>query len=157
MNIVATVGFPESALASSNRPVLLDMPIYSRVSSDELVIRAESMVSQEINRYFEANPGLTGIEVVVLGSRSGDVIPVLATTVSRAQWQENPQVSAWTKYYSAYALIRRHDRQSTHVATASSRRSMAAASGSIAVQFDQRFDAGQLSGRTVQAYADLVD
>ena len=158
ISTVYTGIFSESALASSDGPVLLDMPIYNQTSSDDLLSRAESMVSQEINRYFESDPGLAEIEIVVLGSRNGDVIPILATTVSRAQWQDNPQVSAWTKYYSAYALIRRHDRQPTQqVAAAPSRRSRSVASGSFAAQFDRQFDSAQLSGRIVQAYADLID
>lgn len=150
--------FSQSALASSDGPVLLEMPIYSRISSDDLISQAESRVSQEIDRRFNFDPGLAEIEVVVLGSRNGDVIPVLTTTVSRTQWQENPQVSAWTKYYSAYALIRRHDRpEPTQVAARPSRRASSVASGNISIQFDRQLDAGQLNGRTVQAYADLVD
>ena len=160
ISIVTAMGFPESALASSDGPVLLRMPVYDdRISSDELFSRAESIVSQEINQYFESDPSLAAIEIVVLGSRNGDVIPVLTTTVSRTQWQEKPQVSAWTKYYSAYALIRRHDSQSPpQVAAASpSRRSSPVASRGIATQFDRQFDAGRLNGRTVQSYVDFVD
>ncbi|MGD1949044.1 MAG: hypothetical protein ACFB14_05295 [Leptolyngbyaceae cyanobacterium] len=155
--MAATASFSGSALASSNGPVLLEMPIYSRTSSDDLISQAESMVSQEIVRYFDSDPSLAEVEIVVLGSRNGDIVPVLTTTVSRTQWQENPQISAWTKYYSSYALIRRHDSQPpTQVAAAPSRRS-AAPQGAIATRFERQFDAGQLSGRTVQAYADLID
>ena len=150
--------FFDSALASSDGPVLLEMPIYSQTSSDDLISQAESMVSREIIRNFDSDPSLAEVEVVVLGSRNGDVIPVLTTTVSRTQWQENPQVSAWTKYYSSYALIRRHDRQSpAQVAAAPSRSSTAVGFRRVPDQFDRRFDAGQLDGRTVQAHVDLVD
>ncbi|MEM6253552.1 MAG: hypothetical protein AAF821_11575 [Cyanobacteria bacterium P01_D01_bin.156] len=135
------------------------MPIYSRTSSDDLISQAESMAEKEINQSFSSNPELAEIEVVVLGNRNGDVIPVLTTTVSRTQWQENPQVSAWSKYYQAYALLRRHDRQPpTQVANTPSRRSTAAvASRSISIQFDRQFDSNRLSGQTIQDYADLVD
>lgn len=150
--------FSKSALASSDGPVLLEMPIYSQTSSDDLLSQAESMVRQQISQHFSSNPGSTEVEVIVLGSRNGDVIPVLATTVSRAQWQENPQVRAWSKYYSAYALIQRHDQQqSPQVAVNPSRRSTTAASRGTATQFELQLDAGQLSGRTAQAYVDLVD
>ncbi len=155
---VSVIGFSESALASSGGPVLLDLPIYSRISREDLVNQAESMVSQEINRYFDTNPDLAEIEVVVLGSRNGDIIPVLTTTVSRIEWQQNPQVSAWTEYYSSYALIRRHDsEQPAQVAATPSRRSIAVASRDISVQFDRQFDSGRLGGRAVQSYVDLVD
>ncbi|MEM8613349.1 MAG: hypothetical protein AAGF93_15115, partial [Cyanobacteria bacterium P01_H01_bin.105] len=134
------------------------MPIYSQVSSDDLISRAESMTNQEINRHFDADPSLAEIEIVVLGNRNGDVIPVLATAVSRTQWQENPQVRAWSKYYGAYALLRRHDSQPTQVvAVASPRQTTYSRSSDISAQFDRQFDAGQLNGRTIQAYADLID
>ncbi|ESA34665.1 fha domain-containing protein [Leptolyngbya sp. Heron Island J] len=154
---VSIIGFSESALANADRPVLLDMPIYSRLSSDDLVNQAESMVSQEIDLYFGTNPNHAEVEIVVLGNRNGDIIPILTTTVSRTQWQENPQVSAWTEYYSSYALIRRHDSQPTQVAARPSRRSTTAASRDLSAQFDQQFDSGQLSGRIVRSYLDLVD
>ncbi len=155
---VSLVGFSKAAVASSNGPVLLEMPVYSRTSSDDLFGQAESMVSQEINRYFDSNPDLAEIEVVVLGSRNGDIVPILTTTVSRTQWQENSQVSAWTKYYRAHALIRRHDTsQPTQVATSPSRRSTAVASRGISAQFDRQFDSGRLDGRTTQSYVDFVD
>jgi hypothetical protein len=157
ISAVSVVSLSRPALASSDGPVLLEMPIYSRTSSDDLISQAESMVSQEINHYFDTNSDLAEIEVVVLGSRNGDIVPILTTTVSRTQWQENSQVNAWTKYYSAHALIRRHDvPQPTRVAT-SPRRSTAVASQGISAQFDRQFDSGRLDGRTVQAYADLVD
>lgn len=147
--------FPEPALAGQIR---VDMPIYSRTSSDDLISQAESMAEQEINQYFNSDPELVEAEVVVLGSRNGDVIPILTTTVSRSQWQENPQASAWSKYYTAYALLRRHDRQPpTQVAAAPSRRSTSVASRGLSIRFDRQFDSGRLDGRTVQAYADLVD
>lgn len=150
--------FSESALASSDGPVLLDMPIYNQVSRNDLISQAEYMVSQEINRRFDADPDLAEIELTVLGSRNGDIVPVLSTAVSRTQWEENSQVSAWTRYYDAYALIQRHDAQPTQVAVSSpSRRSVTVASRGVSVQFDRQFDTGQLSGRTVQDYVDLVD
>ena len=153
-------GFSGSALASSEKPILLDMPIYNRISNNDLIDRAESMVSQEIERHFDTDASLAEVKIVVLGNRNGDVIPVLTTTVSRTQWQGNPQVSAWTQYYSsAYALLQRHDRQQpAQVAAApTSRPAARTTSWGIATQFEQQFDAGQVTGRTVQAYADLVD
>lgn len=158
VSTVSVAGFSAVALASSSGPVLLEMPIYSRISSDDLIGQAESMVSNEIDRYFAASPDLAEIEVVVLGSRNGDIVPILTTTVSRTQWQENSQVSAWTEYYSSYALIRRHDNtQPAQVAASSSRRSTAVASRGLSAQFDRQFDSGRLDGRTVQSYVDLVD
>lgn len=151
------VNFPEPALADSDAPILLNMPVYSQVFSHDLISQAESMVSREINHYFDANPGLTEVEVVVLGNSNGNVIPILATSVSRTQWQVNPLVSAWTKYYEAHALLQQHGRQPAQITATPSRRSTSVVSQSTSAQFDQQFDSGQLSGETVQSYLDFVD
>ena len=156
---VCVDSFAKSAFASSDGPLLLNMPIYNRTSTDDLVRQAESMVSQEINQHFDTNPGLADIEVVVLGNRNGDIVPVLTTVVSRIQWQENSDVSAWTEYYGSHALLQRHDRrepQPVQVATPR-RRSTTVASRDISAQFERQFDSGRLAGRTVQTYVDLVD
>ena len=160
VSVLCVDSFSESALASSDGPVLLDMPIYNQTSSDDLFGRAESMVSQEINRHFDTNPSLAEIEVVVLGNRNGDILPVLANTVSRSQWQDTPQVDARSKYYQAYALIRRHDSQPpTQVASvaASPRTTVSYSSSGLSTQFERQFDSGRLNSRTVQSYVDFVD
>ena len=159
MGAVCVDSFAKSAFASSDGPVLLNMPIYNRTSSDDLIRQAEFMGGQEIIQHFNTNPSLTDIEVVVLGNRNGDIVPVLTTVVSRIQWQENSDVSAWTEYYGSHALLQRHDRrepQPVQVATPR-RRSTTVASQTISVQFERQFDSGQLAGRTVQSYMDLVD
>jgi hypothetical protein len=84
------------------------MPVYGQVGFPDLTVQAESLASQAIDQAFKGKADLSSVQVVLLGDRNGDIIPILTATVSRTQWQANPQVSAWSKYYSAsYAFLQR--------------------------------------------------
>lgn len=146
---------PRQALASSDSQVLLNLPIYSSVDSKDLIRQAESMVADEIARRFRLDADLADIKVTVLGSRNGDIAPILSTAVSRADWQENSAVSVWTEYYRSHALFRRHDRAEP-VATAATR-SGSTLYADVSAQIDRQHDAGLLRGGYAQAYLDELD
>ncbi len=143
------------ALASSDSQVLLNLPIYSSVDSKDLIRQAESMVADEINRRFRLNAELAAIKVTVLGSRNGDIAPILSTAVSRADWQKNSVVSAWTEYYRSHALFRRHDRAEPVAAAAA--RSSSTLYADVSAQIDRQHDAGLLRGGYAQAHLDDLD
>ena len=157
--VLCTWGFCRIAYAESELRTVLDLPLYGQMTQSEIISEAESMVNQEVTYRFNSDPNLLNLEVTVLGNRNGDVIPVLITSVSRQQWQETPQVSAWTNYYRAYALIQRHDdtQEQTQPVVATTYRS-APVSRDVANQVDRALDSGRLSGRSLQAtYLDVVD
>jgi hypothetical protein len=143
--------------ADQENRTFIDLSLYSQISQDELLSQAEARVSQEINRQFSSDANRSEVEIVVFGHRNGDVIPILTTSVSRAEWQANPQVSAWTEYYRSYALFRRHDAQQTQAIARTPTRPEAIVSQDISAQIDQAYDAGSLSGQALQGYLDLID
>lgn len=150
-------------LDGSNRPakaetqgVVIDIPIYGQTIYTDLTAQAEVLVGNAINGQFSQNPGLSTIQVVVTGNLHGEIIPILTTTVSRTHWQENSQVSAWTRYYSAsQALLQRHEQAET-IAMAPTR-SMANSNLARAFQIDEAFDSGRLTGQPAQAYLSDLD
>lgn len=161
--VIFVCDFYRSAYAEPEVRTVLDLPLYGQIPQSEIISEAESMVNQEVTYRFNSDPSLLNLEVTVLGNRNGDVIPVLVTSVSRQQWQETPQVSAWTRYYRAYALIQRHDntQQQTQPVVATSYRSAPVSqnvASNITNVVDRNFDAGLLPGGALQrSYLDLVD
>ena len=138
----------------------MSIPIYGQVDQRSLIREADSLASQSISERFRQNPSLNMLEMTILGERNGEVIPIFSVLVSRDQWQENPQASAWAEYSSAsYALLRRHE-EATVVASSPSRnaapvgqaRSFAAAS-----EVQSAYDQGRLSGVEAQFYSDELD
>jgi len=137
--------------------IVVDMSVYGLVESGDFFRRAEAMVSDEISRQFSQNPDLSEIEVVVVGDRHGEIVPILTTTVSRAQWQETPLVSVWTEYYNvSYALLQRHEGQPTETVARTPARATIGAQSPIS-QIDRAFDEGRLTGAAAQEYLDELD
>jgi len=163
LSLIAVLGFGPGryfSAAARTGQYTLDMPIYGQISYQEMVRQAESLMSRTIASEFRNDPALTNIEVVVLGERNGEIVPILAATVSRTQWQEIPQVSAWTEYYGAsYALLQRHGEEQDATAVASARSTARRGrnlSSSEQAQVDRALDEGRLTGDVAQAYlADL--
>ncbi|MBD2055811.1 hypothetical protein H6F88_07235 [Oculatella sp. FACHB-28] len=158
------VSFMFSFLSGNYQPaqaederIVIDMPVDRQVDHSELVAQAESLLGEAISRQFSQNPDLSTLQVDVVGDRNGEMIPILTVTVSRAQWQANPQVSAWSRYYRAsYALLQRHEAAET-VAVAPAR----AADGNTDIQdrfwIDEAFDSGRLTGAAAQDYLSDLD
>lgn len=139
--------------------IVIDMPVYGQVDHSELVTQAESLLAEAINRQFSQDPALSTLQVDVVSDRNGEMIPILTVTVSRAQWQANPQVSAWSQYYRAsYALLQRHEAVET-VAIAPVRSADGATDLEIQERFwiDEAFDSGRLTGATAQDYLSDLD
>jgi len=131
--------------------VVIDMPVTGPVVSNRMLVETERLVADALNRQFSQDLSSSTVQVTVLGSRNGEVIPVMRTTVSREQWQAHPQVSTWTRYYSSYALFQRHD-DVQRVALVPAR---PGGSGGIddltpVAQLDQAYDSGNLSGDQAQ-------
>lgn len=141
---------------AETQDVVIEIPVYGQTIDSNLTVQAESLAGEAINRHFDQNPDSSTIQVVIMGDRHGEIIPILATTVSRTQWQENPQINAWTKYYSAsQALLQRH-RQAETIAMAPTR-SPSSSTLERAFQIDEAFDSGRLTGQAAQAYLSDLD
>lgn len=164
-------GSHEPAYAET-QSIAIEMPVDGQVLSSNLTAAAELLVSNAINHQFAQNPTLDTVQVVVVIHRNGEVIPFLATTVSRAQWHASSQVQAWTRYYGlSHALLQRHE-QETRIATslpgsspvtpASVTPPAVAPTGTNnldnspltpidrAARIDNAFDSGALTGRSAQ-------
>lgn len=94
------------------QPRTVEVTVTPGMTQSALLDAAESSVRQAIAQGFAQQSDLAAIAVLVLGNRNGEIVPILLTTVSREQWQAQPQVSAWTQYYTeaTHALLQRPQR-----------------------------------------------
>lgn len=155
-SICLMAGNPEPGW-SETKGIVIDMPLDSPImdSYGDLKIEAGLLAENTINHQFSQNTEISAIQVVIMGNRKGDVIPIMTTNVSRSQWQENPQVKAWTQYYdAAYTLLQRHDLgQVARVRTTSIK------SGGTMLQsdIDKALDEGSLTGAATQEHLSNLD
>ncbi|NJO72329.1 MAG: hypothetical protein HC833_00240 [Leptolyngbyaceae cyanobacterium RM1_406_9] len=150
-------GSYQPARAEDER-IVIDMPVNGQVIHNALIAQAESLLGEAIDRQFSQNANLSTLQVDVVGDRHGEMIPVLTVTVSRTQWQANPQVSAWSRYYNAsYALLQRHESEETVAIAPVSPAGFTNASVEERFWIDQAFDSGRLTGSAAQDYLSDLD
>lgn len=137
--------------------IIVDMPMHDLVGYEDFFRRAEARVSDEISDQFSQKPALSEVEVVVLGDRHGEIVPILTTTVSRTQWQKTPRVTLRTKYYNAsYTLLQRYEGRPTETAAKTPDRTARVAPITIS-EIDRAFDEGRLTGTVAQEYLNKLD
>ena len=71
----------------------------------QLVTQAEALVLNKVAQAFAANPEITSLDVEILAQRHGAIAPVLATEVSREDWQNDAQIASWTRYFDSAQVL----------------------------------------------------
>lgn len=75
-------------------------------SSFETVMRqAQDLAKQSVEQEFTDNPEITEVSITILGDRNGQIVPLLRSKVSRSQWQQNPRIYQWTKYFNNSGVL----------------------------------------------------
>jgi hypothetical protein len=70
-----------------------------------LMQKAELMATNLIRQGFAESPSIKEMSVSVLGERNGQEVPLLVAKVSRSDWQRQPILQQWTKYFSSSAAL----------------------------------------------------
>lgn len=73
---------------------------YSRLL-EQAVVQANSAIATR----FDANPHADPIEITVLISRQGQILPVLMAEVSQDQWQEQPDIQSLVRYSNSVRIL----------------------------------------------------
>lgn len=71
----------------------------------DLIQQAELRASSLISEEFTQNPSITEITVSNLADGNGQKVPLLVSQVSRSDWQIQPRIEQWTKYFSGSAAL----------------------------------------------------
>ncbi|PSN18449.1 hypothetical protein C7271_12505 [filamentous cyanobacterium CCP5] len=162
------------ALARSET-VVVNMTIFDQFIDRSLIAQAEALASQEVGRHFGQDPGISTIEITILGDSNGEIAPIVTATVSRNQWAEDPTIGPWmTHYDAAYQLFQRHgdsrygiiagipyqstvsrnSRLGSNRSTSSSRKP---AGPLLPWQVAEAYDSGRLLESEIQRYIDVLD
>lgn len=71
----------------------------------DLIQQAELRASALISEEFTQNPSITEITVSILAEGNGQKVPLLVSQVSRSDWQIQPTIKQWTKYFAGSAAL----------------------------------------------------
>lgn len=71
----------------------------------ELIRQAELQATNLVEHEFAADPNIVEIGINIVGDRAGQQAPLLQAKVSRADWQQQPTIRQWTKYFATSAVL----------------------------------------------------
>ncbi|PSB33483.1 hypothetical protein [Chlorogloea sp. CCALA 695] len=74
-------------------------------SFNNLMQQAESTAINLINQEFNRLSKITEVGIIVSCDRNGQVVPILSSRVSRANWQAQPSIESWTKYFTKAEIL----------------------------------------------------
>lgn len=98
------VALPTPALAEPKQIELLLSSPGSR-DFETLVRQAEAVAAENIQKTFAENASVTEVSVMIVGEHQGQQVPLLSSSVSRANWEANPTVQAWTRYFGSAEVL----------------------------------------------------
>lgn len=74
-------------------------------SFNNLMQQAESTAINSINQEFNRLSKVTEVGIIVSCDRNGQVVPILSSRVSRTNWQAQPSIESWTKYFTKAEIL----------------------------------------------------
>ncbi|NET16204.1 MULTISPECIES: hypothetical protein [Okeania] len=78
-----------------------------------LVEQAENLAKNKINQEFKNNPEITEITITILGERQSQIVPILRSKISRAEWQKNAEIDNLTRYFADAKYLLNFDSETT--------------------------------------------
>ena len=92
-------------LANLSRQIDVTLKTQDNQTFNELIQQAEIKAISLIKQEFASSPSITEIAVTILGDRQGQQVPLLFSRVSRSNWQLQPTIRQWTKYFPTSAVL----------------------------------------------------
>ena len=70
-----------------------------------LMQQAESIAINLIDQEFNRVSKITEVGIIVSCDRNGQEVPILSSRVSRTDWQAQPTIASWTKYFTKAEIL----------------------------------------------------
>ncbi|MFE1747944.1 hypothetical protein [Coleofasciculus sp. H7-2] len=74
-------------------------------SFEDVLEQAESIASNSVDEGFAKNPDITQIYIRIFGDIKGQVAPLLFSKVYRSDWQTEPKIDRWIRYFDNSGLL----------------------------------------------------
>lgn len=103
MAAIGLSGFNQSALAAPKQ-VNYTLNVVPGQTFTELMQQAQAQARSLIDQAF-SDASITTVRVNILGERNGQEAPLLQSTVSRTDWQRNPNLAKWTTYFGTSSVV----------------------------------------------------
>lgn len=85
--------------------VNITLKVESNQKFNTLMQQAESIAINLIDQEFNRVSKITEVGIIVSGDRNGQEVPILSSRVSRTDWQAQPRIESWTKYFTTAEIL----------------------------------------------------
>lgn len=72
---------------------------------EDLVQQARTLAQSMIEQRFAESVDATEVALQILGERNGQEVPLLMVRVSRSDWQSEPNIDVWARYFAMPARV----------------------------------------------------
>lgn len=154
--VTGALGAVRPALAQTSS-LTIEISALGATAYDDLRLQAEAAARDRVNQYFQQHPDRAAVEVVVLGERNGNLVPILTATVSRAEWRPQAPVQEWARVFAAQTFLEPRRGAGRAPAVAQATAPTTNLSPETIASLDRAFDAGTLSPAMAQQYLSYLD
>lgn len=105
LGAIATLFLFQPLAIAETKALNFQLAANSNQTFTNLMQQAQLLAVDSISQEFARQSTVTAVEVTVIGERNGQEVPLLFTKVSRLDWQTQPNVQLWTKYFPKAAVL----------------------------------------------------
>lgn len=109
LSLIASLGtfiVPSLTIAASAQTKPIELRLNSQNQNFQTLLQqAEAVAKKSLEQTFSENPNLMSVSLTVSAEHNGTIVPLLSTTVSRANWLNKPTIQAWSQYFTASEVL----------------------------------------------------
>lgn len=90
---------------AETKPIHLVVDAEASASFAGLLQQAELTAEAAVSQTFAQQPEVTDITVNVTGERYGQIVPILVANITRADWQNTPNIRSWSRNLLTPSLL----------------------------------------------------
>lgn len=103
--IFNSVGVAVSSASAETRELYLKLSFGGDQRYESVIEQAESLATTAINEGFAEGSDVTEIYIQVFGETNGQEVPLIASRVTYGDWQRDPRIHRWTRYFANAGLL----------------------------------------------------
>lgn len=85
--------------------VNISLKVEANQKFNALMQQAESIAINLIDQEFNQVSKITEVGIIVSCDRNGQEVPILSSRVTRTNWQAQPSIESWTKYFTKAEIL----------------------------------------------------
>jgi hypothetical protein len=105
ISVITSLVVTISTASAERKELNLTLESVGTPSFETIMRQAQELAERSIQQEFAENSEVAELSITILGDRNGQIVPLLRSKVSRSQWQQDPRIYRWTKYFNNSGVL----------------------------------------------------